>query len=169
MSSLTAECRGTIGPMSLFRPAARYPADPRAVFILMLSVFVGITALAVETAPDTLEALLPPWGVTVWDTLLMVGSAITLIGMARHTENGVILEQIGSVTVGVATIFYAVLSIKVIGTKDLESVGIVLAWGIACLIRWVQLQMLLRQEYRRKIHHEVRNAVLRSANRPEED
>lgn len=156
--------------MSLFKPAARYPADPRAVFILMLSVFVGITALAVETAPDTLEALLPTWGVNLWDATLVVGSATTLLGMVRHNETGVIVEQIGSVTIAAATLFYSALAFWATGTEALRDVGVVLAWGLACAVRWCQLQALIREEYRVKIDREVRRAVLRSAKSlPEEE
>lgn len=128
---------------ALFKPAARYPADPRAVFILALSVFSGLTALALGAAPDTLNHLLPAWGVMTWAALLTLGSAVTLVGMAFQTLNGILVEQIGSVTVGSATIFYAALGFWVIGWDAIQIVGIVLAWGLACFVRWIQLQALI--------------------------
>lgn len=133
----------------IFKPAARYPADPRAVFILALSVFTGLTALALDAAPDSLNSVLPHWGVVLWGVLLAAGSAVTLAGMARQTVNGIITEQIGSVIVGVTTIYYSVLSLITIGLDALQAVGIILAWGVACLIRWAQLQALLRDSIRR--------------------
>lgn len=133
----------------IFKPAARYPADPRAVFILALSVFTGLTALALDAAPNSLNAVLPYWGVVLWGILLASGSAITLAGMARQTVNGIITEQIGSVMVGVTTIYYSVLAILEIGPSALQVVGIILAWGLACLIRWAQLQALLHDGMRR--------------------
>lgn len=133
---------------AILTPAARYPADPRAVFILALSVFSGLTALAVEAAPGTLRALLPHWGVILWAVCLALGSLVTLIGMARQTLAGIIAEQIGSVMVGVATVYYSCLVFILVGADAVQTVGIILAWGVACFIRWVQLQLLIEQAYR---------------------
>lgn len=141
--------RGTMEPM-IFKPAARYPADPRAVFILALSVFSGATSLALEAAPDSLHAVLPTWAVIFWGVLLVVGSATTLAGMAFQSINGIIAEQVGSVTVGMTTIFYSCIAFYFVGTSALSSVGIILAWGLACLIRWLQLQILINSAYKRK-------------------
>ena len=136
---------------SVLQPAARYPADPRAVFILALSVFSGLTALTLEAAPNTLRALLPHWGVLLWAILLTLGSVVTLAGMVRQTLNGIIAEQIGSVMVGATTVFYSVLVIVVIGRDALQTVGIILAWGLACFLRWLQLQLLIDQAYRLQV------------------
>ena len=139
----------------IFKPAARYPADPRAVFILALSVFSGVTALAVEAAPRSLSALLPEWGLTLWSMCLVLGSATTLIGMLFQSVNGIITEQIGSVMVGVATIFYATIALWFAGVDAIQTVGIILAWGLACLIRWAQLQALLKDIYRKALESHV--------------
>lgn len=133
----------------IFKPAARYPADPRAVFILALSVFSGLTALALDAAPGSLESVLPRWGVVLWGALLAIGSAVTLWGMARQTINGIITEQIGSVMVGVTTLYYGVLAVWIVGPSVLQTVGIVLAWGIACLVRWFQLRALIKDGVKR--------------------
>lgn len=141
----------------IFKPAARYPADPRAVFLLVLSVFTGLTALAVDAAPQTLNSVLPHWAVLLWGILLVVGSVVTLVGMAYQSVNGVVLEQIGSVAVGVTTVYYSILALWVAGVDAAQPVGIILAWGVACLIRWVQLQALLREADRAALM----NAALR--------
>lgn len=133
----------------IFKPAARYPADPRAVFILALSVFSGVTALAIEAAPASLEAVLPHWGVVTWAVLLTIGSIVTLTGMAFQTVNGIIAEQIGSVTVGSAALFYAILALTVAGPSALQPMGIIAAWGVACFVRWAQLQVLITDAHRR--------------------
>lgn len=127
----------------LFKPAARYPADPRAVFILALSVFSGLTTLALGAAPNTLNDLLPVWGVVLWSVLLTGGSAVALGGMAVQSINGIIAEQVGSVCVGAATVFYSGLAIYVLGLPALSLVGIVGAWGLACFVRWIQLWALI--------------------------
>lgn len=133
----------------IFKPAARYPADPRAVFILALSVFGGLTALALQVAPESLDALMPHWGLVVWGAILTAGSAIALGGMAFQTVNGIIAEQIGSVMVGAATIFYSGVALYFVGPTSIQSLIIVMAWGIACLIRWVQLQVLIHSSVKR--------------------
>lgn len=134
-----------------FKPAARYPADPRAVFILALSVFSGLTALALDAAPESLDSLLPRWGVILWGILLCLGSALTLAGMARQTVGGIIVEQVGSVSVAATTIFYSLLAFYTVGPDALQNVGIILAWGLACAYRWGQLQALIDQTYREQI------------------
>jgi hypothetical protein len=153
---------------TIFEPAARYPADPRAVFVLALSVFSGLTSLLIDSGPATLESLLPSWAVTSWGALLMSGSAITLVGMARQTVNGIIAEQIGSVMVGVTTVFYSVVALAIVGIGALQSIGIILAWGLSCFLRWVQLQALLRHEYERRVEDQIQ-AVVKQSIRDGED
>lgn len=133
----------------IFKPAARYPADPRAVFILALSVFSGLTALALDAGPDSLHAVLPAWGVFAWGVLLALGSLTTLVGMAFQSVNGIIAEQIGSVMVGATTVFYAALVIWFGGADTLQGVSIILAWGLACFVRWGQLQVLIHSAIKR--------------------
>jgi hypothetical protein len=139
----------------IYKPAARYPADPRAVFILALSVFSGLTALALQVAPQSLEASLPAWGVITWGVVLVLGSATALAGMPFQTINGIVAEQVGSVMVGVATTFYSTLALVVLGVDALQSISIILAWGLACFIRWAQLQALINTAYRAKIRSEI--------------
>ena len=134
----------------IFKPAARYPADPRAVFVLALSVFGGLTALLLQVAPESLDALLPPWAVIMWGVILATGSAVALAGMAFQSVNGIITEQVGNVMVSAATVFYSAVAFLVVGVSAIQSVGIVLAWGLACGIRWIQLQVLIRNAVQRQ-------------------
>lgn len=165
MGNMTAKPAAAVGrglralSKLMYKPAARYPADPRAVFILALSVFGGLTALALHAAPGSLEAVVPRWGVIAWGLTLTLGSAAALVGMAMQTLNGVIIEQVGSVMVGVATTFYSVLAFVTIGLDAVQSVGIILAWGLACFIRWAQLQALIVTAYRKKVHNELEAAI----------
>lgn len=138
-----------------FKPAARYPADPRVVFILALSVFAGLTALALGSAPQSLEASLPDWAVAVWSISLSLGSLITLGGIAFQTVNGIQAEQIGSMMVGVAAIFYPVIAVATVGWAAVQVVGVIFAWGLACLWRWGQLQALLKDGLKRQAKEEM--------------
>jgi hypothetical protein len=153
----------------VFEPAARYPADPRAVFILALSVFSGIVTMALESGPGTLESLLPKWGVLVWGAILTVGSLVTLVGLARQTNDGIIAEQVGSVMVGVACIFYSILAIMVVGIGSSQPVVIILAWGLSCLVRWLQLQSLVKKMIHEKELRDAEMAVRQAINLDREE
>lgn len=146
----------------LFAPAARYPADPRIVFVLALCCFAGLTSLSLQVGPQTLEALLPKPVVIGWGFILTAGSFATLIGVMQAKEegdlDGIFLEQVGSVAVGVATVFYGTIAIGVAGTGAIQPVGIILAFGLACLLRWLQLQLLLR-----RIHQAQSLAIIKKA------
>ena len=147
--------RGTISlmlrPRHLLQPAERYPADPRAVFILALSVFSGLLSLAAEESPGTLESTVPEWGIVLWGVGLGFGSLLALLGLTRDTVNGIVIEQVGSVMVGVAAMFYSAIALWVVGGSAGQPVMIILGWGIACLIRWIQLQLLLNRMHRNKL------------------
>ena len=143
----------------ILHPAARYPADPRAVFVLALSVFTGVVALALQAAPDSLASFLPSWAVALWGSILVAGSAIALLGMASQTVNGISTEQVGSVMVGVSTLFYSILAVSHVGDDAVQAVGIIAAWGIACLIRWGQLQVLINTAYKNKVRDEVKREI----------
>lgn len=142
-------------PRYLLRPAERYPADPRAVFILALSVFSGLIAFAADQAPGSLEAAVPEWGIITWSIGLGLGSLLALIGLARDSVNGIITEQVGSVMVGAATLFYASIALWVVGGSAGQPIMIILGWGLACLIRWWQLQLLLRRMQNAKLKAEA--------------
>jgi hypothetical protein len=144
---------------SAFRPAARYPADPRAVFILLFSVFSGLTSLALSNGPQSLELVLPYWAVATWGVVLCLGSAITLLGMLFQSLNGIITEQIGSVMIGAAATFYPVVALYVVGPGALQSVTIIFAWGLACFWRWGQLQVLIHDAHQRQLKIEMLNRV----------
>ena len=127
-----------------FIPASRYPADPRAVFVLALCVASGIPLVFGATDSESLEQVLPVWAVSVWGVLLVVGAVASLAGMARQTDMGIIVEQVGSVIVGAATAYYSAAMIVASGTFP-PSIAIVLAWGLSCFWRWGQLQSLINQ------------------------
>ena len=147
----------------IFKPASRYPVDPRASFMLALSVMSGVSSLAVAEAPGSLQAAMPEWAVLIWGVLLIVGAATALIGMLFKGVGGVIIEQVGNMTVAATATFYAAVAIIVVGATAVFPAGIIGAWGVACFVRWLQLQMLIDSAYRterhsRKIRREIERA-----------
>lgn len=143
----------------MFKPAARYPADPRAVFILALSVFSSLTAVALQEGPPSLQGVMPEWAVIVWGLMLGLGSLLTLGGMMRQSVNGIITEQIGSVVVAAATLFYSGIAFWQLGPVALQTVGIILAWGLSCGLRWFQLQALINSAIGRAQKRAVLDAL----------
>lgn len=127
----------------MFAPAVRYPADPRVVFVLLLCTFSGIASLIVREGPETLEAQVPEAAVTCWSILLAVGCLATLIGVLKDDADGVFLEQIGSIVVGVTTIFYSGIAVGTAGLGSLQPIGFIFAFGLACVLRWIQLLLLV--------------------------
>lgn len=137
----------------MFKPASRYPVDPRATFMLALSVMSGISSLAIAAAPASLEAALPEWAVLIWGVMLIAGSVTALVGMVFKGVGGVITEQVGNMTVSVTTLFYASIAIMVVGPSAAYPAGLIAAWGAACFVRWLQLQLLIRSAHRTEQRH----------------
>ena len=126
------------------QPATRYPADPRAVFVLGFAIAVGIPLVVARIAPGSIADVMPLWGVVAWAWGLVIGSCVTLIGMTRQTTTGIIIEQIGSVIVGVVTIIYGACTVLVVGPGAGVAAGIIVGFGLSCFYRWFQLDALLR-------------------------
>ena len=124
-------------------PAARYPPDPRALFILALCVVVGLPLVFAGATPGTIAAQLDAAWVAIWGAMLSVGSLLAIVGVARQTVNGVILEQVGSVAVGFACLIYAAAIWGTVQWAGSVPIAIVLGWGASCFWRWGQLQAYL--------------------------
>lgn len=130
---------------SFTAPAVRYPPDPRALFVLALCVVVGFPLIFANATPGTIAAQLPlPW-VIGWGIMLSGGSLLTLIGALKQTPNGVIAEQIGSVSLGVACLIYGGAIWAAVQWAGSVPMGIVFGFGLASLWRWGQLQSYLHK------------------------
>jgi len=126
-------------------PAARYPPDPRALFVLSLCVAVGVPLIFANATPGTIASKLDPPLIVVWGLMLSAGSLVTLLGVLRQSVGGIITEQVGSVAVGGACMIYAVaiwLSVRWAGAVPMV---IVFGWGLSCFWRWYQLQRLMKK------------------------
>lgn len=126
-------------------PAARYPADPRAVFILVLSVVSGIPLVFADATPGSIDDQLDaPW-VVIWGVMLTAGALTTLIGTLKPNVDGIILEQIGSVAVGGASLLYAGAIGFQVGLAGSVPAAIIVGFGLSCFWRWGQLQALINE------------------------
>lgn len=126
-------------------PAARYPPDPRAVFILALCVISGIPLIFANATPGSINTQLDSTWVVIWGIMLTAGALVNLIGTLKLDVNGVILEQIGSVAVGGASFVYAGAIFTAVQWKGSVPAAIILGLGVSCFWRYGQLQALLRK------------------------
>jgi hypothetical protein len=126
-------------------PAARYPPDPRAVFILALCVVSGVPLIFADATPGSINSQLDPVWVVIWGIMLAAGALVNLIGTLKLDVNGVILEQIGSVAVGGASLLYSVAIFMSVQWKGFIPAAIVLGLGVSCFWRYGQLQALLHR------------------------
>lgn len=126
-------------------PAARYPADPRAIFILVLSVVSGVPLVFADATPGSIEDQLDAAWVVIWGIMLTIGALTTLIGTLKPNVDGIILEQIGSVAVGGATLLYAGAIVAQVGVAGSVPAAIIIGFGLSCFWRFGQLQALINQ------------------------
>lgn len=133
---------------SLTTPAARYPADPRVVFILALCVISGVPLAIGHATPGSIDAKLNHVWVIIWGVMLVFGSLATLIGILKLDADGILLEQIGSVAVGGASIMYGAVILATITWQGTVPSLVFVAFGLACFWRWGQLQALIHQARR---------------------
>lgn len=140
-----------------------YRTDPkmsgRHPFEIYMLLLVVITSLPVffgaAPEPGSIEAELPTWAVFGWQTILAVGSVTSLVGIFwRNRATGLILEQLGLAFVGVASVIYAASVWAAAGIPAGIPGGIILGFGMACLIRWRDIQKTIdavaAEEKRRK-------------------
>lgn len=126
-------------------PAARYPADPRAIFILVLSVVSGVPLVFADATPGSIEDQLDAAWVVIWGIMLTIGALTTLVGTLKPNVDGIILEQIGSVAVGGATLLYAGAIVAQVGVAGSVPAAIIIGFGLSCFWRFGQLQALINQ------------------------
>lgn len=124
-------------------PAVRYPPDPRALFVLLLCVIVGVPLVFANATPGTVASQLPAPAVVAWGVMLSGGSLLTLVGAIRQTVNGVIAEQVGSVALGFACLIYGGAIWAAVQWAGSVPMFIVIAFGLASLVRYFQLRAYL--------------------------
>ncbi len=140
--------------MIVSRANSRHPDE---LFLLFLCLISGITIVFGDApAPGTIEAALPGWAATVWGIALLLGPLTTLIGIfwphrLRKTD-GLIVEQVGQMVTGVTAIFYAVILTLAAWPAAVVAGAITLAFGLARLWRWWQIQRILTDLHREVGH-----------------
>lgn len=130
-------------------PAARYPADPRVIFILIACMVSGIAFIAGGATPGTVESKLDKGWIIVWGLMIGLGGLVTLAGTVRLDVTGIVWEQVGSLALFGGTLVYAVAVWSTVGQSGLYPGLFQLSFGVASLWRWGQLQSHLLEARRR--------------------
>jgi len=125
-------------------PSSRHPL---IIFFLILTLVSGLSIelSADRTAPQSINAALPSWGVILWGYALIIGSAAVLAGLvlqgkAPRLVTGVLFEQVGLAMLGSAAIVYSAAVLAAAGWQGAYPAGITFGFGVACIYRWISLQ-----------------------------
>jgi hypothetical protein len=140
-------------------PAVRYPPDPRALFMLILCVVVGVPLSMGNVTPGSIADQMETPYIIAWGIMLSGGALLTLVGTARQTVNGVITEQVGSVALGFACLIYAGAIWGHVRWSGTVPMGIVCGLGLASGLRYFQLRAYLRDV--EQLAHEIQLAEAR--------
>lgn len=131
---------------NLRTPAARYPADPRVVFMLAAIGISGIAYLFGNPPPGTIEAQLDRGWIIAWAIALGLGGPVCLVGTFKLDPDGILLEQIGCALVFGATAIYAIAVWTQVGFLEALYPGLFqFTFGGASLWRAFQLWQHTRQ------------------------
>jgi hypothetical protein len=108
--------------------------------IFSLPVFFGDAP-----APGSIEASMPSWMVVAWSVVLILGAG-TVLGsyLVRDRIVGIIVEQFGSVCMGVAALFYSVAIFTITYDEGGAIPGaIVLGFAVTRFVQAYQYQKFL--------------------------
>ena len=118
-------------------------------FVSSLPAAIGLTPL-----PPTILRSVDPWQGRTWVVSLTLGCLVALIGLGwrrrstatgfRLSVTGLVLEQVGLVTVAAATVFYAGAASLRGGPGALPLAGIILGFGTACAAQAWKIQRVLK-------------------------
>jgi hypothetical protein len=116
---------------------------PTEVFLLLFLALSGATVLFNLGPPDSLSALLPHGIVLAWETMLLVGSLITLTGLVLLEP---VISRVGYTLLCPATLAYAIAVAPLVMTSTgWISVGVLITFSLSCAWRIVQITWLTRQ------------------------
>lgn len=133
-------------------PSSRHPFE---IFTLAFSAVIGLPMVfsSGQSPPPSIVAVLPPWAVLAWGAMFSGGALVALIGcLLGHRLEGVLIEQVGLVGVGMGCLIYGVAALTTIGAAALLPVAVIAGFGLACLWRWVQLQRLINAARHEVLH-----------------
>jgi hypothetical protein len=142
------------GEVTVYRPepSSRHPI---VLFFLAFVALYGLTVILGAKAPNPIEARLDQLQVRVWGVSLFGGGGAFLIGLVLQSTTrvatftkGVAFEQVGAASMGAAAILYSVALMAAAGWSGAFSAGTTLAFGAACIYRWIDILLGIREHAR---------------------
>lgn len=120
---------------------------PHEMFLLGVSVLLGVGYLVSTPAPASLAASVPRWTVLLWAGALAVSGVVGLLGCLwrGNITTGLGLERAALIMSTAALLLISAASLLVNGERAVFSLGLMGAWGLANVYRCVQIRRDLRQ------------------------
>lgn len=127
--------------MKLWRGSTKHTTDdlaasrhPFETYLLALAFVSGLPLIFGQRNSGSIEATLPPLLVDAWGAMLVLGSALALLGLywRGHEFTALVLERSGLVGVGGAAAVYATSVVLGVGLDGLFSACIIGAFAGAC-------------------------------------
>lgn len=136
--------------MSIPDPLTPLPVsrNPDTVFVTTLLLVAGIGLLVAGVEPGSVQDLVPGWVAKVWAVIMSIAAALTLSGaMWPRYVSGLLIEGVGRVMLGPASLAYAVAIGRAAGIEGGISMGLLVALALSSA--WRVYQII--QEIRRRI------------------
>lgn len=127
--------------------AGRHPFQ---TYMLALSVITGLPLLFGRIPAGSIEDYLPEPLALAWGASLFFGSSLALAGSywRGNYANALTLERVGLLGAGSAAIAYAfVVAVTVPPLGGLTAGGIILGYGLSCIIRSRDIGKIIRRAH----------------------
>lgn len=113
---------------------------------ILLCLWCTIAALVffagVAPVPGSISAILPGIVLTVWNSLLLAGGVVGLVGSLWPRSGiytGLQLERASMIFLSAGTVMYVISMIEFAGWRAVGAIGFLAAWGGACVWRALQI------------------------------
>lgn len=129
-------------PYTSERVRSRHPFE---LFFVGFTLLVSASGLAHRQArPGSVQEAVGHTGSLIWYFALVLGALATLLGIFwRERATGLTLEMLGLFVAGLATVFYGITAMIILGEVATYSAGIMFGYGGAALWRSAQIRHLL--------------------------
>lgn len=129
-------------PLNAERLRSRHPFE---LFFLYLVVATSVAGLAAKNVrPGSIQEGVGHVGSLIWYVALLGGGLAALIGIFwRERATGLVLEAVGLFVSGIATSFYGVSAIVLLGGVALWPGVNLIGYGAAAVWRSIQIRSIL--------------------------
>lgn len=120
---------------------------PHELFLLGVSVLLGVSYLVTVPAPQSLAAAVPRWAVLLWAAGLLVSGVTGLVGCGWKGQPpiGLGLERGAMLLSTAALLLMASASVAANGERAAWGAGLTIAWALANSMRVRQIGKELRE------------------------